>query len=165
MKPWVERTHEEAHLLNPAFCCATITASFAGYRESRDQSFPFVIAFMVLPIILHKDTRESLPNSTRTSMPAWLQDHAQAKLGFYGRLMALQPYTREAITYGLAFGWVEIGNLGKIQCVTTDAQINRTIQSLDGDAHDCVSRARFLGRWFGKMASTETILALWGIRP
>ena len=118
-----------------------------------------------LSIILHQAPRESLPNSTRTSMPAWLQNHAQAKLGFHERLMALQPHTREAITYGLASGWVEIGNSGEVQNVATDAQINRTIRSLGGDAHDCVSRARFLGRWLGKMASTETIMALWGIRP
>ena len=165
MKPWAERTREEAHLLNPAFCCVTITATCAGYSESRDQPLPFALAFMVLPIILHKHTRESLPRTIRTSVPAWLQDHAEARLGFYERLMALQPHTREAMHYGLAFDWIAMGNSGGIRCVATNALIDRTLRSLEGDAHDCVSRARFLGRWFGKAASTETTMTLWGIRP
>ena len=165
MKPWIERTREEAHLLNPAFCCVTITSACAGYGEPSDQPLPFGLAFMVLPIILHKHTRESLPRNIRTSIPAWLQEHAEARLGFHERLMALQPHTREAIRYGLAFDWIAMGNSGGVRCAATNASINRTIQSLDGDAHDCVSRARFLGRWLGKTASTETTMALWGIRP
>ncbi len=165
MKPWTERTREEAHLLNPAFCCVTITSACAGYGESSDQPLPFALAFIVLPIILHKHTRESLPRTTRTSIPAWLQGHAEARLGFHERLMALQPHTREAMLYGVAFDWIAMGNSGGIRCVVTNALFDRTIRSLDGDAHDCVSRARFLGRWLGNTDSTETTMALWGIRP
>ena len=165
MKPWAERTREEAHLLNPAFCCATITSACAGYSESSNQSLPFALAFMVLPITLHKYTRESLPRTTRTSIPAWLQEHPEARLGFHERLMVLQPHTREAIRYGLAFDWIAMGNSGGVRCVAPNTSINRTIRSLDGDASACVSRARFLGRWLGKTASTETTMALWGIRP
>ena len=165
MKPWKERTREEAHLLNPAFCCVTITSACAGYSESNSQPLPFALAFMVLPTVLHKHTRETLPLNTRTSIPAWLQEHAEARLGFHQRLIALEPHTREALRYGLAFDWIAMGNSGGVQCVATDAFVNRTIRSLDGDAHDCVSRARFLGRWLRKTASTETTMALLGIRP
>jgi len=165
MKPWSERTREEARLLNPAFCCVTITSACAGYSESSNQSLPFALAFIVLPIILHKHTRESLPRTSRTSIPAWLQEHAEARLRFHERLMALQPHTREAMRYGLAFDWIAMGDSGVIRCVVPDALINRAVRSLDGDARDCVSRARFLGKWLGTTASTETTMALWGIRP
>lgn len=165
MKPWTERTREEAHLLNPAFCCVTITSACAGYNESSDQPLPFALVFMILPVILHKHTRESLPRTSRTSIPAWLQVHAEARLGFHTRLMALQPYTREAMRYGLAFQWIAVGDSGAIQCVAPDALIKRAVRSLGGDARDCVSRARFWGKWLGTTASTETTMALWGIRP
>lgn len=165
MKPWAERTREEAHLLNPPFCCVTITSACVGYNESRGQPLPFVLAFMVLPIVLHKHTRESLPRTSRTSVPAWLQDNVEARIGFHERLMALQPYTREAMRYGLSFNWIAMGDKGGIRCVAPNALINRAIRSLDGDAQECVSRARFLGKWFGTTASTETTMALWGIRP
>jgi hypothetical protein len=165
MKPWTERTREEAHLLNPPFCCVTLTSACAGFTESSGQPLPFVLAFMVLPIILHKHTRESLPRTMRTSVPAWLQEHAEVRIGFHERLMALKLHAREAMRYGLVFDWMAMGDSGLIRCVVTNTQINRAIRSLNGDAQECISRARFLGKWFGTNASTETLMALWGIRP
>jgi hypothetical protein len=165
MKPWAERTREEAHLLNPAFCCVNLTSACAGYSESNGQSLPFALAFIILPVILHKNTRESLPRDSRTSIPTWLQNHAEARLGFYERLMSLKAHTREAIRYGMAFDWLVMDDSGVIRCVAPDALINRAIRLLDGDARHCVSRARFLGKWLSTSASTETTMALWGIRP
>lgn len=164
MKPWAKRTREEAHLLNPPFCCVNIASACAGYRKSSNIPLPFGLVFMVLPIVLHKHTRESLPRNISTSIPAWLQEYADARIGFYERLMALQPHSREAIRYGLSYGWLSIGDTGGIRCVVKDTQIDRAIRSLDGDAQHCVSRSRFLGRWFAT-ASSETIMTLWGIRP
>jgi hypothetical protein len=165
MKPWTERTREEAHLLNPAFCCVNITSVCAGYQELRDQPLPFALAFMILPIILHKKTRESLPNTISTSMPTWLYRHADAKIGFYERVMALQPHTRDAIRYGLNFRWIAIDDTGGIKCIAPNSLINRSRRSLNGDAFDCISHTRFLGKWLGNTASTETTMTLWGIRP
>lgn len=126
---------------------------------------PFALAFMVLPIVLHKSTRESLPRTSRTSIPAWMQEHAEAKVGFHERLMALRPHTREALRYGLVFDWLAMGDSGVIRSVASDSLISRATRSLDGDAGECISRARFLGKWLGAAASTETTMALWGIRP
>lgn len=165
MKPWLERTREEAHLLNPAFCCLTITLACVGYNENRNQPLPFALTFMVLPIVLHKHTRESLPRTSRTSIPSWLQDHAEARLGFHERLMALRPYTREAICFGLAFEWIAISDTGDVRCVAPNTLVKGAIRSMSGDARDCLSRARFLGKWLGTTISTETIMALWGICP
>ncbi len=165
MKPWTERTQEEAYLLNPPFCCATLTSACAGFSETSTQPLPFALAFMVLPIVLHRNTRESLPRTTRTSVPAWLQEHAEARIGFHERLMALRPHTREALRYGLASDWMAMEAAGLIRCAITRNRINRAIRSLDGDAQECMSRARFLGKWFSTSVSTETLMALWGIRP
>ena len=60
--------------------------------------------------------------------------------------MALQPYTREAIRYGLAFDWIAVDDSGGLRCVASNALIDRAIRSLDGDAQDCVSCARFFYR-------------------
>lgn len=165
MKPWIERTREEAHLLNPPFCCVALTSTSAGFSEASGQPLPFALAFMVLPIVLHKHTRESLPRTTRTSVPAWLQEHGEARIAFHERLMALKPHTREALRYGLVYDWMAMGDSGLIRCVVTRSQINHAIRSLNGDAQECVSRARFLGKWFSTSATTETLMALWGIRP
>ena len=165
MKAWTERTREEANLLNPPFCCVVLGSACAGFREPNNHPLPFALAFMVLPIVLHKHTRESLPLNTRTSIPTWLQNHAEARIGFHERLMNLKPHTREALRYGLVSNWMAIGDSGLIQCLVSGNLINKAIKSLNGDAKECVSRARFLGKWFGVSAQTETLMALWGIRP
>lgn len=165
MKPWADRAREEANLLNPPFCCTVITSACAGYQEESGELLPLVLAFMVMPIVLHKTTREALPRTSRTSLPAWLQERAYIKIGFHERLMTLKPYTREAIRYGMAFGWIVAAGTGGLQCDVPNQRIIRARALLDGDAYDCISRARFVGRWFGTAASTETTMALWGIRP
>lgn len=164
MRPWSERSPEEAHLLNPAFCCINLISACAGYSDSADRPLPFALCFMVLPITLHRRTRESLPRSIRTSIPAWLQRNTDARIGFYGRVMALRPHTREALRYGLGLGLIRVGNSGGLNA-TADASVKRSIRSLDREARECVNRAKFLGRWLGSSASTETTMALWGIRP
>ena len=160
MRPWSKRSPEEAHLLNPAFCCMIIIEACAGYSDSNDRPLPFALSFMVLPITLHKRTRESLPRTTRTSIPVWLQNHTEARIGFHKRLMALQPHTREAIRYGLGFSWIKVDRPDGIRLVASDSLLRRGIDLLQGEARSCMSRARFLGKWFGKAASPETTMAL-----
>ena len=94
MKTWLARSKEEAYLFNPAFCCITLSVAMRGYASVRDGGLPFRLAFMLLPIVLHKPTRESLPRDTRTSMAAWLQANSEARVLFYERLVSLKPHTR-----------------------------------------------------------------------
>ena len=164
MRPWSERSPEEAHLLNPAFCCINLISACAGYSGSADRPLPFALCFVVLPITLHRRTRESLPKSIRTSIPAWLQRNTDARIGFYGRVMALRPHTREALHYGLGLGLIRVGQSGGLNAAP-ESLVRTSIRSLDGEARECVTSAGFLGRWLRRSASTETTMALWGIRP
>lgn len=165
MKSWGERSREEAYLLNPAFCSIIIVSACIGYRESNRQPLPFALVFMILPLILHKHTRESLPKKSNTSLPGWLQENCGAKLGFYDRLKALQPHTREALNYGLIFNLIGIDNSGSINSLINNNQVRKAFQVLDREDWECVAKAKILGKWFGNSASTETTMALWGIRP
>jgi Family of unknown function (DUF6521) len=67
---WTGRPREEANLLNPAFCCTALTSSIVGYMGVDAEGMPYPLAFMILPIALHKTTREALPQNTRTSLAA-----------------------------------------------------------------------------------------------
>lgn len=164
MKIWTERPREEAHLLNPAFCCIVISGACTGYQETIESGLPFPLTFMVLPIVLHKPTRTALPNSIRTSLPAWIQENASARVQFYERLMSLKPHTREAIAYGLQFDYFAFHG-GKLRANIRKNIINRALNLLEDEARECVLRARFLGKWFASVGSAETTMALWGIRP
>lgn len=165
MRTWESRSREEAHLLNPAFCCSALTAAMYGYKETNNNGMPFPLIFMTLPIVLHKPTREALPINTRTSLPAWLLENGNAKVLFYERLISLKPHTREAIHFGLLMKWIVPEAGGIFQTDLGDSEINRISSYLTNEARECVMRSRFLGKWFALAGSLHTTMALWGIRP
>ncbi len=164
MKHWAERTVEEAHLLNPAFCCVVLSSSMLGYATEASVGLPFVLSFLVLPTILHKRTRESLPRDTRTSLAAWLQQNAEARVGLASRVMALRPHTWEAILFGTTHGWITLSG-GLLAATVNERTINNSAQSLGTEVRECLRRAIFVGKWFARAGSASTVMALWGVRP
>ena len=165
MRIWSNRPREEAYLLNPAFCCTTLTAAIWGYSNIKEEGIPFPYAFMFLPIILHKPTREILPVSTRTSMAAWLQRNSEARVLFYERLISLKPYTKEAIQFGMLVNWIIPRDGGFLGTTRSESDLNRAIDRLSGEARECVLRARLLGKWFGLAGTIPTVMSFWGVRP
>ncbi len=165
MTPWLRRPPEEANLLNPAFCCVTLAAAVTGYSRVEDPGIPYPLFFLVLPTVLHKATRDSLPPNTRTSLAAWTQENAEIKILFADRVAALKEHTRLAILFGLDNSWFDFLPNGRIQSTLSDTDIDDFIRKLDGEAKDCVRGARFVGRWFVRAGSSQTIWALFGIRP
>ncbi len=165
MKTWSLRPIEEAHLLNPAFCCVALTSSVIGYAAIEPPGMPYPLAFTILPIALHKDTREHLPRDLRTSLAVWIQENPEARLEFADRVIAVKPYTREAILFGLHHEWLVMGNDGRLRTRWNEASATRFVQRLNDEAKECVRRARFIGGWFASVSSAPTVMALWGIRP
>jgi hypothetical protein len=165
MRTWTARPKEEAYLLNPAFCCTTLAAAMWGYADVKGQGIPFPLAFMVLPIVLHKPTREALPANTRKSMAAWFQDNTTARVLFYERLISLKPHTKEAIHFGMLVDWIVLRKGGLLQTTMRERDINQAIRKLADEARECVMRARFLGKWFAMAGPAHTVMAFWGIRP
>jgi hypothetical protein len=164
MRPWIERPREVAHLLNPAFCSVVISSACVGYDEIVDSGLMFPLAFMVLPIVLHKPTRTALPHSIRTSLPSWIQENSFARVQFYERLISLKPYTSEAIYYTLRYNLVELQAGGTLRAVN-GGFFSKAISNLEEEARECVLKARFLGKWFASVGSVETTMSLWGVRP
>ena len=165
MKTWTRRSKEGAYLLNPAFCSTTLTATIFGYSSVNDTGLPFPLVFSVLPIVLHKPTREALPRDTRTSMASWLQGNPFARVLFYERLISLKPYTWEAVHFGILYDWIAPKSGGLLETTINESDIGRIERSHAAEARECLMRARFLGKWFAKAGAVQTVMALWGVRP
>lgn len=168
MKPWDQRPAEEANLLNPAFCCVILTSAVVGYMDIDKAGMPYLLSFIVLPIVLHKETRELLPRTIRTSMGTWLQENMSVRILFAERAISLKPYTHEAIMFALFHGWLSINAKGKLQSTKNDTDVNRFLRKLDdgtGEVRDCIQRGRFVGKWFASAGSLQTVMTLWGVRP
>lgn len=163
MRPWNQRPREIAYLFNPAFCALVLREVVSGFVEEVPTGMSYPLLFLVLPIVLHKATREALPRSVATKMHPWIQEHEEARIGFARRCAGLAPYTREAVLFACLEGLLAFSAGGML--VAPRKRLPRTDWGSDFDCTVCMERARFVGRWLATAGDNATVLAMWGVRP
>ena len=161
---WADLPGEEKALLNPAFIGVLVGDCARGYERESGQPMPFALAFVVVPFVLHRATRESLPRLVTTSMIVWLQNHPASRVGLAERARSLAPYVRVGILYGHEHQGVRIGDAAGLTSAVNQ-RTRRGRQEASGDTAACRARAEFVGRWWGRVNSPDTIMALLGVQP
>ena len=163
MTMWEKRPPEVANLLNPAFCGEVILRCIEKYVQTLKQPFPYPLVFLVLPIVLHKRTRESISSTKREQLHVWLQSNQERRIEFSQRAQELIPFTRETMTFLLQSGNLEIdSNAGLSVNKYHPEKIPRGYtQEID----DCFVKSDIVGRWFARAGSPTTIFTMWGVRP
>jgi hypothetical protein len=166
MQSWPSRVIEEANLFNPAFCTALLAKASEDFLKKAGKPLPFPLAFLILPIVLHRATREALPGSTVTSLLSWIEGSREHLVDFPTRVRRLKDISRESILFGTQCGSLTMTLEGEL----APGPQNRTATErrtplFTAEARNCVERAGFLGRWLAVAGTTATIYAAWGITP
>ena len=165
MSPWGERSPEEKALLNPAFLSVLIWYAARGHVRVSGEGLPFEEAFVVLPTVLHRGTRERLPRSRRTSLAGWIARNALVPGNVAGGAKGLAEHAREAILFGASFGLTRLEG-GRIHSEERwQRRINRWLRDASDEVRLCARRAEFVGGWFADNASAAGVLMLLGVRP
>jgi hypothetical protein len=166
MQVWAKRVVEEANLFNPAFCAVLLAKASEEFAKKTQKPLPFALAFLILPIVLHRGTRSALPSSTITSLLPWIQEHREELVNFAGRVQSLRAITREAILFGMQSETLAVADSGgfAIGERRVPATEKRTGLFTD-EARECVERAGFLGRWLAAAGTPATVYSAWGIAP
>jgi hypothetical protein len=163
---WSKRVVEEANLFNPAFCAVLLAKAAEEFTKKTQQPFPFSLAFLVLPVVLHRGTRAALPGSTVTSLLTWIQEHREQLVNFAGRVQSLSAITREAILFGTQHETLTIAHSGGIAVgARKQSPTDKRTGLFTDEARECVERAGFLGRWLAAAGTPATIYSVWGITP
>ena len=168
MNAWQDRTHEERSLLNPAFCSTLLWHAAKGASENPNSlrsSISFNEAFLILPLVLHQNTRESLPIRVSSSFPVWISANPLIVASLPGRAKSLAPYTKEAIAFGGGGGIFRIEGQEIEIMPERVSSIRATIRGTSAEVVQCMNKAEFLGKWFAHTGSPETIFTLLGVRP
>ncbi|GHU09082.1 hypothetical protein AGMMS50225_09020 [Betaproteobacteria bacterium] len=167
MMSWIERSIEERNLLNPSFCAMLLWHVAQGYAAKRSILISIELSFLVLPFVLHKETRENLPTNIRTSLSAWLTKYPIVRTQLGERAATLCAFTKEALIFG---------GTNKLFALTQDGiranaaadikrQVNTALRLTSDEVRDCAKRAEFLGRWLENAGEPETVMILLGVRP
>ena len=90
MIQWTKRAPEIAYLLNPAFCAIILYTAVFEYQKKSKDGLPFPLLYLVLPIILHKSTRNRV--NSKTNMVIWVQRNPDALVGFPERARSITYY-------------------------------------------------------------------------
>ena len=166
MQSWKERPVEYANLLNPAFCSILLHNAVKGYQLEKGRGMPYPLLFLVLPIVLHRSTREVLPKKIVTKLHIWLQERPEVRVGFGERSRDLVLYTKEAITFGMQTKILSIDKLGNLTIIKRNLKNISTVSwSKDSETTICCKRAEFVGRWLAQAGEVSTIYTMWGICP
>ncbi len=161
----VYRPRDEAHLFNPAFCANLLDYCVFSYYGQSSSGMPLYLMPLALPIVLHKRTREALPKAVSTSMPVWLQDNSIARVAFHERLMALKPYSMEAVRFAIRAGTLSLTDECLLTPFVKKSELDSRLTKLTDEPRECAMKARFLGKWFAVSGNAGTVMALWGVRP
>ena len=165
MTPWHERSIEERNLLNPGFCATLLWHAAQGYASERKTPMAVEVSFLVLPFVLHLETRESLPRAITTSLPTWLSEHPLVRTRLGERASMLRTFTREALVFGGSRGLLSISQEGVRANDDMKKRVNASLKKTSDEVRECAKRAEFLGRWLEKAGGPETVMALLGVQP
>lgn len=162
MKIWNERTHEVAYLLNPAFCGRLLYAAIKEYEHKAKQAFPFPLVYLILPLVLHKQTRNLI--NSRTQLLQWIQTNQYLLIGFARRTKDLVVITNEALELLLQSRLIQITQNGELSVASPKKNLNKK-RFVNSEVSECLTKSEHIARWFANAGKVETIYIGLGVRP
>lgn len=162
MKRWTQRPFEMRNLFNPAFCGLVLFRAIQGYEEEDPRGIPFSLSLLVLPLCLHKDTREVFAANSRSYLLKIMEKNPEIVVGFAGRVQALLPYLFEGLGLLMERGCIVVVDDGRLKAVPD--KVRKTIAGTEENI-SCQRIARLIGREFARIGDRITIYTTFGVRP
>ena len=162
MKSWHQRPIEIRNLFNPAFCGLILFRSLHGYEERDARGMPFSLSLLVLPLCLHKDSREVIAGSPRSYLLKTAEKNQQLMVGLADRVTQMLPYAFEGFDLLMERGCIAVADDGRIQ--TSPDKVRKTVSGTD-ETVSCQRVARIVGKEFARIADRATVYTAFGIRP
>ena len=160
---WRALPREEAFLFNPAFLAVLLARACEGYEAEKESPMPITLGFVSLSLALHRPTRLRFPRAVSTNLLRWTLDNPDLLATAPTRANALVPLLRNGLLFALANGVCSLASHASIS-VAPDADLP-SARGITNEVVECQRSAQFVGRWFGRAGSQETVLAVLGIRP
>jgi hypothetical protein len=133
-----------------------------GYEEEDARGMPFSLSLLVLPLCLHKDSREVVAGSSRSYLLKITEKNPQIQVGFTDRVTSMLPYAFEGFGLLMERGCISVTIDGRLQ--TVPDKVRKTVTGTD-ETKSCQRVARIVGKEFARIADRVTVYTTFGIRP
>jgi hypothetical protein len=162
MKVWNERPFEIKNLFNPAFCGVTLLRAMEGYEAQDKSGMPFSLAFLILPLCLHKESRVILTANSRSYLLKVISQNPELLLDFSLRAKMLLPHTLEGLGISMERSSFYVNDDGRLKL--SQKTIRKKIDGSD-ESVEIQKAAKMLGKGFAKIGDRVTIYSSLGVRP
>jgi len=165
LETWQNRSVITANLLNPAFCGEILRRSISSYNgNDENELMPFSLLSLVLPIVLHKATREKMPLRTSTYFHSWVDSNEHLFINFGSRVKQLLPYTKESIMFLLKHEAISLNEDGKVELSLSYRKKNPRGVNVD-EIKQILKKAELIGKWLRLTGNPQTIFMFLKIQP
>jgi hypothetical protein len=133
------------------------------YNKNTNSKFPFAFTFIVLPILLHKETRARMPRSIKTYFFVWVEENDDLFFDFAIRTSNIVKFTKEALTFLLAYQKISLTEKGEI----TTNPINSKVSTYPDyfEYNEIIKKAEMLGKWLSSTTDAKSIYSFFRITP
>lgn len=161
MRRWDDRPNELRSLFNPAFCGTTLLQAIESFNKVDNTGIPFSQLLLILPLSLHKSTREILLSKPRTRFLQTLESTPELLIGLPDRSRNTLPFTLEALGLLWEYDCIDISDSGRIE----HRRRLKVSSASTEETEACKKCASLLGRQFARISDSLTIYTSLGIRP
>jgi hypothetical protein len=133
-----------------------------GYEEEDSRGMPFSLSLLVLPLCLHKTSRQVIAAGSRSYLLKISEKNPQMQVGFADRATAMLPYAFEGFGLLMERGCISVTDDGRLQ--TVPDKVRKSVTGTD-ETKSCQRVARFVGKEFARIADRVTVFTTFGIRP
>jgi len=128
----------------------------------------YLLIYLILPLVLHKTTRRSIPNRVNTTLVEWIEKYETNNWVFVDHVRQLIPFSKEALIFGIQQGILVFGDqettYGNLLASSKQLLVDET-WTQNSVPVDCRNKAKTVGEWFADIADATTIYRAFGIRP
>lgn len=160
---WENRPTIVANLLNPAFCGEVLRITMQSYEKQKKEAFPYPLAFIVLPILLHKNIRHSLPKTSTTKFYDWLEEDDSTRLYLPKKIKNLVPYTNESIRFLIYHNAIKFDESTNL--IVSKHRKKKIEYSNNSEITLIFNKSKMFGKWLTSIGDVKTIYSLIGIKP
>lgn len=161
MRPWNERPVEIRNLFNPAFCGLVLSRALTAFQEIDGKGMPFSLSLLVLPLCLHRQTRDVLRAKKKSYFLKIIVEHPELQVGLARRCTDILPFTFEGFGLLMQSGVLAVDASGRLRI---GPGIRKTLSGTQ-ESIECQRAAAFLGKEFAHIADRSTVYATLGVRP
>jgi hypothetical protein len=162
VKSWHERPIEIRNLFNPAFCGVVLARALKAFEAEDGEGMPFSLTLLVLPLCLHRRTREAICASNRAYFLKVVEGSPEMLVGLPERARSLLPYAMEALGLLMHLGCIEVTDQGRIKLVPRKVSPSELGTP---ECQECEQAAKQLGREFARLRDRVTIFTTLGLKP